>query len=326
MSASSNDHSNGVFSDLFTKEDYSLYSNAMTFMRRPLVKNPLAKEPLAENADVVVLGVPFDMATSGRSGARMGPDAVRRASVNLSWESKKFPWEFKLFEHTNVIDAGDLVFDCGDAEDMTQRLEAAADQILSSGKMLLSLGGDHFVTLPLLRAYAKHHGEMALIHFDAHTDTYNNGSRYDHGTMFYHAPNEGLIDPKSSVQIGIRTEYKKQGHGFNVINAMEANDLSVEQIVSQVKTIVGDKPVYLTFDIDCLDPAFAPGTGTPVCGGISSDKALKIIRALQGINLVGMDVVEVSPAYDQSEITALAAATIALELLYVWTANKLSAV
>ena len=159
MSASSNDHPNGVFSDLFTKEDYSLYSNAMTFMRRPLVKNPLAKEPLAENADVVVLGVPFDMATSGRSGARMGPDAVRRASVNLSWESKKFPWEFKLFEHTNVIDAGDLVFDCGDAEDMTQRLEAAADQILSSGKMLLSLGGDHFVTLPLLRAYAKHHGE-----------------------------------------------------------------------------------------------------------------------------------------------------------------------
>lgn len=308
------------FNDLFSKEDNSLYSNAMTFMRRPLVKNPLA-----EDADVVVLGVPFDMATSGRSGARMGPDAIRRASVNLSWESKKFPWDFKLFQHTKVVDAGDLVFDCGDAEDMTQRLEAAADQILSSGKMLLGLGGDHFVTLPLLRAYAKHHGEMALIHFDAHTDTYNNGSRYDHGTMFYHAPKEGLIDPKSSVQIGIRTEYKAEGHGFNVINALEANDRSVDDIVKQVKAIVGDKPVYLTFDIDCLDPAFAPGTGTPVCGGITSDKALKIIRALQGINLVGMDVVEVSPAYDQSEITALAGATIALELLYVWTANKLAA-
>ncbi|TEW47831.1 agmatinase [Psychromonas algicola] len=308
------------FNDLFNKEDYSLYSNAMTFMRRPLVKNPLA-----EKADVVVFGVPFDMATSGRSGARMGPDAIRRASVNLSWESKKFPWDFKLFDHTQVIDAGDLVFDCGDAEDLTLRLEAAADHILESGKMLLGLGGDHFITLPLLRAYKKHYGEMALIHFDAHTDTYNNGSRYDHGTMFYHAPKEGLIDPASSVQIGIRTEYKQQGHGFNVINAMQANDLSADQIVSQIKQIVGDKPVYLTFDIDCLDPAYAPGTGTPVCGGISSDKALKIIRALQGINLVGMDVVEVSPAYDQSEITALAAATIALELLYVWTANKLSA-
>jgi len=305
------------YKDLFNKQDNSLYSNAMTFMRRPLVK-----DPRLEVADVVILGVPFDMATSGRSGARMGPDAIRRASVNLSWEGKKFPWNFKLFEHTSVIDAGDLVFDCGDAKELTLRLEAAADQILASGKTLLSLGGDHFITLPILRAYAKHYGEMALIHFDAHTDTYNNGSSYDHGTMFYHAPNEKLIDPQSSVQIGIRTEYQQQGHGFHVINAMQANDLSAEKIVAQIKKVVADKPVYLTFDIDCLDPAFAPGTGTPVCGGISSDKALKIIRALQGINLVGMDVVEVSPAYDNSEITALAAATIALELLYLWTANK----
>ncbi|MBJ2145680.1 agmatinase [Vibrio sp. IB15] len=305
--------------DLFTKPDYSLYSNAMTFMRRPLVQNPIDND-----ADVVVLGAPLDMATSGRPGARMGPDAIRRASVNLAWEGKKFPWDFNVFEHISVIDAGDLVFDCGDAEDLTQRLEAAADAILSSGKTLLGLGGDHFITLPLLRAYGKKYGEMALIHFDAHTDTYNQGSRYDHGTMFYHAPNEGLISPEHSVQIGIRTEYKQEGHGFNVINAMQANDMSVDEIIAQVKGIVGDKPVYLTFDIDCLDPAFAPGTGTPVCGGLNSDKVLKIIRGLQGINMVGMDVVEVSPAYDQSEITALAGATIALELLYVWTANRLA--
>lgn len=165
---------------------------------------------------------------------------------------------------------------------------------------------------------------MALIHFDAHTDTYSHGSRYDHGTMFYHAPNEGLISPEHSVQIGIRTEYDQKDHGFNVINAMQANDMSVDAIIEQVKGIVGDKPVYLTFDIDCLDPAFAPGTGTPVCGGLNSDKILKIIRGLQGINMVGMDVVEVSPAYDQSDITALAGATIALELLYVWTANRLN--
>ncbi|NGZ13638.1 agmatinase [Vibrio aestuarianus] len=306
--------------DLFTKTDYSLYSNAMTFVRRPYVKNPVSAD-----ADVVVLGVPLDMATSGRPGARMGPDAIRRASVNLAWEGKKFPWDFNLFNDTKVIDAGDLVFDCGDAEDFTYRLEAATGEILKSGKTMLALGGDHFITLPILRAYAKYHGEMALIHFDAHTDTYANGSAYDHGTMFYHAPKEGLISAKHSIQIGIRTEYKQEGHGFNVINAMQANDLSVDEIVAQIRAIIGDKPVYLTFDIDCLDPAFAPGTGTPVCGGLNSDKVLKIIRGLAGINLVGMDVVEVSPPYDQSEVTALAGATIALELLYVWATSKAKA-
>ncbi|NAX43221.1 MULTISPECIES: agmatinase [unclassified Vibrio] len=302
--------------DLFTKTDYSLYSNAMTFVRRPYVKDPVSAD-----ADVVVLGVPLDMATSGRPGARMGPDAIRRASVNLAWEGKKFPWNFNLFQDTKVIDAGDLVFDCGDAEDFTYRLEAATSEILKSGKTMLALGGDHFITLPILRAYAKYYGEMALIHFDAHTDTYANGSAYDHGTMFYHAPKEGLISAKHSVQVGIRTEYKQEGHGFNVINAMQANDMSVEEIVANIRQTIGDKPVYLTFDIDCLDPAFAPGTGTPVCGGLNSDKALKIIRALAGINLVGMDVVEVSPPYDQSELTALAGATIALELLYVWASK-----
>lgn len=307
------------FDDLFTKPDYSLYSNSMSFVRRPMVKNPVEAD-----ADVVVLGVPFDMATSGRAGARMGPDAIRRASVNLAWESKKFPWDFNLFKHTNVVDAGDLVFDCGDAEDLTLRLEAAATEIIESGKTLLSLGGDHFITLPLLRAHAKKYGEMALIHFDAHTDTYPNGSRYDHGTMFYHAPNEGLITREHSVQIGIRTEYKQEGHGFNVINAMEANDLSAADIVEQIKKIVGDKPVYLTFDIDCLDPAFAPGTGTPVCGGMTSDKILKILRNLQDINLIGMDVVEVSPPYDHSDVTALAGATIALDLLYLWTQQRIA--
>ncbi|MCF7361556.1 MULTISPECIES: agmatinase [Vibrio] len=302
--------------DLFTKTDYSLYSNAMTFLRQPY-----QRDPLESDADVVVLGVPLDMATSGRPGARMGPDAIRRASVNLAWEGKKFPWDFNLFKRIKLVDAGDLVFDCGDAEDFTYRLEAATSEILKSGKTVLALGGDHFITLPILRAYAKHYGEMALIHFDAHTDTYANGSAYDHGTMFYHAPKEGLISPRHSVQVGIRTEYKQEGHGFNVINAMQANDMSADEIVEQIREIVGDKPVYLTFDIDCLDPAFAPGTGTPVCGGLTSDKILKIIRALKGINLIGMDVVEVSPPYDQSDLTSLAGATIALELLYVWASN-----
>ena len=305
--------------DLFTKTDYSLYSNSMSFMRRPYLRNPIGSD-----ADLVVLGVPLDMATSGRPGARMGPDAIRRASVNLAWEGNKFPWDFNLFERVKVIDSGDLVFDCGDAEDFTYRLEKATSEILKNGKTMLALGGDHFITLPILRAHAKHHGEMALIHFDAHTDTYANGSTYDHGTMFYHAPKEGLISPKHSVQIGIRTEYEQQDHGFNVINAMQANDMPAAEIVEKVRSIVGDKPVYVTFDIDCLDPAFAPGTGTPVCGGLNSDKVLKILRGFAGMNIVGMDVVEVSPPYDHADMTALAGATIALELMYVWASRKIS--
>ncbi|MEZ9935247.1 agmatinase [Vibrio breoganii] len=303
--------------DLFTKTDYSLYSNSMSFMRRPYLRDPVSAE-----ADLVVFGVPLDLATSGRPGARMGPDAIRRASVNLAWEGKKFPWDFNVFDRAKVIDAGDLVFDSGDAEGFTARLEAATDEILKSGKTMLALGGDHFITLPILRAYAKHYGEMALIHFDAHTDTYAHGSAYDHGTMFYHAPNEGLISAEHSVQIGIRTEYEQQGHGFTVINAMQANDQSADEIVAQIRKVIGDKPVYVTFDIDCLDPAFAPGTGTPVCGGLNSDKVLKILRGLAGVNIVGMDVVEVSPAYDHADLTALAGATVALELMYAWASNR----
>ncbi|MEH6395218.1 agmatinase [Pseudoalteromonas sp.] len=298
---------------LFDHPDHSLYSNGMTFLRQPMVQN------IADiNADVVVLGLPFDMATSGRPGARLGPDAIRRASVHLAWEETKYPWTFKLFERLKVADAGDFTYPVGDAEYFTAKLEQAATGILSQGKTILGLGGDHFVTLPLLRAHAKRFGKMALVHFDAHTDTYSNGSRYDHGTMFYHAPKEGLIDVDHSIQIGIRTDFDQSKHEFAVIDAMTANDLSAQTIAEQIQARVGDLPVYITFDIDCLDPAFAPGTGTPVCGGLTSDKVLKILRALKGINMIGMDVVEVSPSFDQSELTAIAAATIASELLHLW--------
>ncbi|KXI23705.1 agmatinase [Photobacterium sanguinicancri] len=301
---------------LATHPDYSLYANAFGFLRQPLDFNPQASD-----ADVIITGVPFDMATTGRSGSRMGPGAIRQISTNLAWEGKRWPWSFSLTDKISMADCGDLVFDCGDAGQMCERLEQHATSLIEQGKTLLTFGGDHFVTLPLLRAHAKKHGEMALIHFDAHTDTYDMGSQYDHGTMFYHAPNEGLIDPKHSVQIGIRTDYDNT-LGFNVIDAGTANDWSVEQIVENIKQTVGDRPVYLTFDIDCLDPAFAPGTGTPVCGGLTSDKALKIIRGLQGINLIGMDVVEVAPAYDHADMTALAAATIATDLLHLWASQR----
>ncbi|HHC1337015.1 TPA: agmatinase [Klebsiella pneumoniae] len=224
-------------------------------------------------------------------------------------------------ERLNVVDCGDLVYAFGDAREMSEKLQAHAEKLLAAGKRMLSFGGDHFVTLPLLRAHAKHFGKMALVHFDAHTDTYANGCEFDHGTMFYTAPNEGLIDPNHSVQIGIRTEFDKD-NGFTVLDAGQVNDRSVDDVIAQVKQIVGDMPVYLTFDIDCLDPAFAPGTGTPVIGGLTSDRAIKLVRGLKDLNIVGMDVVEVAPAYDQSEITALAAATLALEMLYIQAAKK----
>lgn len=305
-----------INSTLGNQTDNSLVSNAFGFLRLPLNFRPYTSD-----ADWVITGVPFDMATSGRAGSRHGPAAIRQISTNLAWEGNRWPWTFDMRERLNVVDCGDLVFAFGDAQDMSDKLQAHTEKLLASGKKCLSFGGDHFVTLPLLRAHAGHFGKMALVHFDAHTDTYGNGSKFDHGTMFYHAPNEGLIDPAHSVQIGIRTEHETD-NGFTVIDAAQVNDRTVEDVISQVKAIVGDMPVYLTFDIDCLDPAFAPGTGTPVIGGLTTDRALKLLRGLQPLNIVGMDLVEVAPAYDQSDITALAGATIALEMLYLQAAKK----
>ncbi|WP_410013580.1 agmatinase [Sodalis sp. RH24] len=296
--------------------DNSLVSNAFGFLRLPLEFNPYDAD-----ADWVITGIPFDMATSGRSGGRHGPAAIRQVSTNLAWEGCRWPWDFDVRQRLKVVDCGDVVFDFGDAQDLSDKLQQHAERLLAAGKRLLSFGGDHYVTLPLLRAHHKHFGKMALVHFDAHTDTYSNGSKFDHGTMFYHAPNEGLIDPTRSVQIGIRTEYDRD-NGFTVLDAGQVNDRSVDDILAQVIQIVGDLPVYLTFDIDCLDPAFAPGTGTPVIGGLSTDRALKLLRGLQPLNIVGMDLVEVAPAYDHSQITALAAATLALEMLYIQAAKK----
>ena len=196
-------------------------------------------------------------------------------------------------------------------------LQPSVGKMQAQGKQTLALGGDHFVTLPLLRAVHRQHGPVALVHFDAHTDTYTDSDEYDHGCMFYHAPREGLIDAAHSIQLGIRTEYDRSNHQFEVLSAGQLNDMTAADIGQTIRQRLDSMPVYITFDIDCLDPAFAPGTGTPVVGGISTDKALKIIRGLQGLNIIGADVVEVAPAYDHAEITALAAATIGLDLIYL---------
>lgn len=296
---------------LYHAHDISLTSNAFGFLRFPL-----DFEPQNSDADVIITGIPFDMATSGRAGTRFGPNAIRQISTQLAWEEKRYPWSFALKDRLKVSDCGDLVYAFGDNQNMCDLLTEHADKLIRKGKKLLTFGGDHFITLPLLRAHARNYGKLSLIHFDAHSDTYANGSAFDHGTMFYHAPKEGLIDPSSSVQIGIRTEYSDDD-GFLVLDGAKACDMSSDEVVQAIADRVGNNRCYLTFDIDCLDPAYAPGTGTPVIGGLSTDKILKILRGLKDLEIVGYDIVEVSPAYDHSEITSLAAATIALEMLYM---------
>jgi agmatinase len=297
-------------------DSLSIYANRFSFMGRPLSRNP-------EAADVFVVGLPYDLGTSGRAGTRGGPDGIRSASANLRWEEKRWPWDFSVFERMRVADYGDIEVPTGNHEAFFAQVAEDYGKLHAAGKTVLSLGGDHFVTLPLLRAHHSQFGKMAMIHFDAHTDTYEEEDAvYNHGSMFYHAPREGLIDAYSSIQVGIRTEYTESRHEFEVISAAAANDMSAEAIVERIHRRVGDTPCYLTFDIDCLDPSYAPGTGTPVIGGLTTDRALKIIRGLQGINLVGMDLVEVAPSYDHAEITSLAGATLALEMLYVLGANR----
>ena len=288
---------------------------------RGFLERPLCRE--LSDCDVVVLGVPFDLATTGRAGARMGPQGIRQASWQMSWEKRRWPWRFALADRLRVIDFGDVSFDPGDSAQLVDVLRARAREILAAGKTLLSLGGDHFISLPLLREHAAKYGVISLIHFDAHADTEPVEGAVHHGSMFRVALDEGLVDPSHSVQVGIRTEYESgDEYPFNVLDAVWVAGRPPRETVREIERIVGSTAAYLTFDIDCLDPAFAPGTGTPVPGGLSTAMVLEILRGLVGCNLVGMDVVEVAPAYDHAEITSLAGATIAAELLHVLAADR----
>ena len=293
-------------------DDTSIFFDVFSYLGLPLTR-----DFDSDDVDAVVMGIPYDLGTSGRAGARDGPTAIRRASANLRWEANRFPWDFKLADRLRAIDYGDLKFMYGDSADMLAQVEERTAAITRAGKTLVSFGGDHFVTLPLLRGHARTHGMLALIHFDAHTDTYLEDEKYNHGSMFYHAPREGLIAPSRSVQVGIRTDYDRPSHEFLVIDANEANEQAVAATIAAIRERVGDSPAYLTFDIDGLDPAFAPGTGTPVVGGLSTSRVLRILQGIADLNIVGFDVVEVAPAYDHAEITALAGATLALEFLYM---------
>ena len=290
------------------------HGGALSFLRRKYTDD-------MTNVDVMVSGIPYDGATTYRSGARLGPRAIRAASVQLA-ELLAFPFGFDPFECLAVADMGDCFVDPHYPEDIIATIETHIAKILDACASPLSLGGDHFITYPILRAMAKHHGPVALLHFDAHPDTWeDDGKRLDHGSMFLRAKNEGLIDVDRSVQVGIRT-HNTSDHGFDILTAPWVHHHGVDATIQAILERVGDAKVYMTFDIDCLDPAFAPGTGTPVAGGLSSAQALDIVRGLGALNFTGMDVVEVAPAYDVSEITAIAAATIAHDYLCLLAEKK----
>ncbi len=292
------------------------YAGELSFLRRKRTRD-------IAGADVVVSGLPFDCATTFRPGARFGPAAIRAASVQLAEiAGRAFPFGIDPFAILGVADYGDCEFDSGYPQHAVAVIESHARQILAGGATMVSLGGDHFVTYPLLRAHAEKHGPLALIHFDAHVDTWeDDGERLDHGSMFLRAKNEGLIDVAHSVQVGIRA-YSESDHGFTIVDAPKVHSQGVGAALREVLRVVGDRKAYLTFDIDCLDPAFAPGTGTPVAGGLSSAQAFAILRGLGELDIVGMDVVEVAPAYDHAEITAIAAATIAHDFICLLALRK----
>ena len=269
------------------------------------------------SAPICIAGIPLDLGTTNRSGARFAPAAIRQASRMLA--DGAHPQSLLDPATLPLADIGDFDIALGDLIASLKLIETQAREI----EHLVALGGDHAITLPLLRALKVRRGPLALVHFDAHVDTWpeNFGQAYAHGSVFYHAIGEGLVQPRRMVQIGIRSPLPREVHdwtlaqGVSIISAQEVHEAGAAAVAQRIREIVGEAEVYLSFDIDVLDPAFAPGTGTPEVGGLASWQAQAILRRLEGLRFVGMDVVEVAPAYDVAEITALAAATMAWEYL-----------
>ena len=270
-----------------------------------------------DTSPICIAGIPLDIGTTNRSGARFGPAAVRQASRMLV--DGAHPVHRVDPAAMPVSDIGDFTIALGDIPSSLRLIEEKAAPI----EHLLAIGGEHGITLPLLRALSRKAGPLALVHFDAHVDTWsdNFGQVYAHGSVFYHAIEEGLIEPDRMVQVGIRSPVQQEVHdwttarGVTIVSAQDVHEAGPRDVAERIRTVVGTAPVYLTFDIDALDPAFAPGTGTPEVGGLASWQAQAILRRLHGLRFVGMDLVEVAPAYDVSEITALAGATMIWEYL-----------
>ncbi len=269
------------------------------------------------DAAISIAGLPLDIGTTNRSGARFGPRAIRQASRMLVDGAHPTAWidVSKLM----VSDIGDFRIALGDIPASLKAIEEQAAAV----EHLVSLGGAHGITLALLRTLARRKGPLALIHFDAHVDTWpdNSGQPYAHGSVFYHAIEERLVDPRRMIQIGIRSPVQREvfdwtvAQGVTIVSSEEVHEHGPKAVAERIRSIVGWAPSYLSFDIDALDPAFAPGTGTPEIGGLASWQAQSILRRLKGLHFIGMDVVEVAPAYDVAEITSLAAATMVYEYL-----------
>ncbi len=291
------------------------FAGAPSFLRRRYTKD-------LAGVDLAITGVPFDQAVSNRPGTRFGPRAIREAS-SLQPYDPPYGWGFDPLGDFAVADYGDLAFDYADTAGFPALLQDHIAGILAQGPGTITLGGDHFITLPILRAYAARFGPLGVLHFDAHSDLWPDDSpdRIDHGTFFYKAVQEGLVDPARCLQIGIRTTCEDYC-GISFIDARTVHEKGTSWTVARAKEVVGQGPCYVTFDIDALDPAFAPGTGTPVWGGLASWQASAMLRDLAGINMVGGDVVEVSPPYDTTGATAIAGAHVATDLMCLALWNR----
>jgi agmatinase len=301
------------------------YADIATFARLPRLED-------VPRADIAVLGVPFDSGVSYRPGARFGPSQIREASRLLRPYNPA--QDVEPFSTQQVADAGDVSANPFNIDEAVGQIQRAADELSAGGTRLVTLGGDHTIALPLIRVAAKNHGPVAVLHFDAHLDTWDTyfGAPITHGTPFRRASEEGLIDLTASTHVGTRGPLYSPADlqddsrlGFAIISSPEIEDEGLRRAIERMLTRLGDRPVYLSIDIDVLDPSHAPGTGTPEAGGMTSRELLTMIRALRGVNLVGADVVEVAPAYDHAQITAIAASHVAYEIISAMTKETASA-
>jgi agmatinase len=307
--------------EAFTRTDLrgpsfeNTFGGATSFLRRKYTKD-------LRGVDIAVTGVPFDQAATNRPGTRLGPRAIREASA-LQSPDAPYGWPFDALSEMAIVDYGDVAFDYANVPAFPDTVSDHIRGILEADVASVTLGGDHYISFPILKAYAETYGPMSLLQFDAHTDTWadDDMARVDHGTMFYKAVKSGLVNPARSVQVGIRTT-NDDTLGVNIIDAREVYEAGPAATAQKIKEILGNHPVYLSFDIDGLDPAFAPGTGTPVWGGLTSIQASIILRDIAGINIKGGDVVEVSPPFDTTGATAIAGAHIATEIICLLGWNK----
>jgi agmatinase len=302
------------------------YAGPSTFARLPELRD-------VPYCDVAILGIPFDGGTSYRPGARFGPQAIRLASRHLRTQYHP-SYDIEPFKIQQVADAGDVACNPYSITESIQQIETAATELLGQVRAIISLGGDHTIALPLLRAVNHRVGPVALVHFDAHLDTWDTyfNAPYTHGTPFRRAAEEGLFIDHASIHVGIRGPLYSRSDldrdvelGFRVVHCDEFESRGIASVVERIRDRVGDHPLYLSVDIDVLDPAYAPGTGTPEIAGLSTRELVGVLRGLAGLSIVSADVVEVAPAYDYAELTSLAAATVTYELVNLLAlSNKFS--